>query len=205
MKKVILFGAGGHSKVIQDIVELTKGTELYAVLDDSFNNKRNLNGVIYDNPSLLNELNMEDYSYCIAVGSNNVRKSLYKRFGIPLNQYITLIHPSAVISKSVVIGKGTVVMANAVINSDTTIGDHCIINSGAIVEHDNKIKNFVHISPNTTLAGTVKVGEGTHVGAGAVVIPSKTIGEWSTIGAGSVIIQDIEDEVTAVGVPGKIK
>lgn len=204
MKKIILFGAGGHSKVIQDIVSQLKDLELYAILDDSFKHTKEKNGVIYGNPMILNELNKGDFVFCIAIGNNIVRKDLVERFQISIGKFKTLIHPSAVISESAKVGYGTVVMPNAVINADTTIGNHCIINSGAIVEHDNVIGDYVHVSPNATLAGTVSIGVGTHVGSTATVIPNKQVGKWTTIGAGTVVVKDIPDKVTVVGVPGKV-
>lgn len=204
MRKLILIGDGGHSKVIKDIVAEMKEIELFAILDDSYNSIIERNGVIYSNTRYLESINKKDYVYCLAIGSNNIRKRLYNKFNIPINYYVTLIHPSAVISRSATIGHGTVVMPNAVINADAEIGNHCIINTGSIIEHDNKLADYVHISPNATLSGTVSVGEGTHIGSAAVVVPGKKIGSWSIIGAGTVIIDDIEDKVTAVGVPGKV-
>lgn len=204
MKKIILFGAGGHSKVIQDIVSKLEDIELYAILDDSFKHTKEVNGVTYGNPIILNELNIADFVYCVAIGNNNVRKDLVERFQIPIRNFESLIHPSAVVSESAKVGYGTVVMPNAVINGDTTIGNHCIINSGVIVEHDNIMGDYVHVSPNATLAGTVSIGAGTHIGSSATIIPNKLVGKWTIIGAGTVVVNDIPDKVTVVGIPGKI-
>ena len=203
MTKLILIGAGGHSKVIQDIIAENKDLMLYAILDDSFNETVEVEGVFYSSTRLLDSLRHEDYKYCIAIGSNHIRKKLFEKLCIPMNQYITLIHPSAVISKTAKIGNGTVVMPNVVINADCVIGNQTIINTGSIVEHDNILEDYVHVSPNVTLTGTVFVGEGTHIGAGAVVIPGKRIGSWSIIGAGGVVIDNITDNITVVGTPAK--
>ena len=205
MTKLILIGAGGHSKVIQDIVAENKHLKLYAILDDSLNDTVEIDGVIYSSTRLLDSLRKEDYKYCIAIGSNHIRKKLFEKLCIPMKQYITLIHPSAVISKTAKIGHGTVVMPNAVINADSVIGNHSIINTASIVEHENVLEDYVHVSPNSTLTGTVSVGEGAHVGAGATVIPGKRIGSWSIIGAGAVVINNITDSITVVGTPAKQK
>lgn len=204
MNKLILIGAGGHSKVIQDIVKESKEFDLYAILDDTFEQMDELDGIIYDNTTLLDSLKIEDYKFCIAIGNNAVRKKLFNRMPISINQYARLVHPSAVISRSAEIGYGTVIMPNAVINADAIIGNHCIINTGAIVEHDNRISDYMHLSPNATLAGTVSVGEGTHIGAGAVVIPGKCIGNWSIVGAGSTVVKDVGMGLTVVGVPAEV-
>ncbi|WP_182858753.1 acetyltransferase [Oceanobacillus picturae] len=201
--KLILIGAGGHSKVVQDIIAENKDLKLHAILDDSLYETVEVDDVIYSSTRMLDSLQQEDYKYCIAIGSNHIRKKIFEKLSIPMNQYITLIHPSAVISKTAKIGNGTVVMPNVVINADSVIGNQTIINTGSIVEHDNLLKDYVHVSPSATLTGTVSVGEGTHIGAGAVVIPGKRIGSWSTIGAGGVVIDNITDNITVVGTPAK--
>lgn len=201
MTKLILIGAGGHSKVIQDIVAASTEFDLYAIVDDAFDATQVVDGIIYANTSFLDSLQVEEYKICIAVGNNAIRKKLFNKFSIPIEQYVTLIHPSAVISGSAKIGYGTVVMPNAVVNAGSVIGNHCIVNTGAIVEHDNRLEDYVHVSPSATLAGTVSVEEGTHVGSGAVVIPGKNVGTWSVVGAGSVVVKDVENEVAVVGVP----
>lgn len=201
MNKLILIGSGGHSKVIQDIAAEGQEFELYAVLDDAITQTGGVGGVIYANTSYLSELNVQEYKFCLAVGSNAARKQLSARLAIPRERYAVLIHPRAVVSRSAQVGYGTVIMPNAVVNAGAVMGDHCIINTSAVVEHDNILGNYVHISPTAALSGTVMVGEGTHVGTGAVVIPGRKIGSWSTVGAGAVVVKDVDDDVTVIGVP----
>ncbi|ASN04233.1 acetyltransferase [Virgibacillus necropolis] len=203
MTDLIIIGAGGHSKVVQDIVAANTDLDLYAIVDDAFDETNEADGIIHANTSLLDSLNIERYKFCIAIGNNVVRKNLFDRFNMPIERYVKLVHPSAIISKFAKIGYGTVVMPNAVINADTIIGNHCIVNTNAVVEHDNNLDDYVHVSPSATLSGVVSVGEGTHIGSGAVVIPLKSIGSWTTIGAGAVVVNDISGNVTVVGVPAR--
>ena len=42
------------------------------------------------------------------------------------------------------------------------------------------------------------------VGAGTQILGAVTIGENSKIGAGSVVLEDIPDNCTVVGIPGRI-
>lgn len=204
LTKIILIGAGGHSKAMQDIISVHPNYKLYAVIDEVFDQTTIREGIIQANTSFLDGLDVKNYKFCIAIGDNLVRKKLFDHFKIPIRQYITLIHPSAVISSTASVGYGTVVLPHAVINANAKIGNHGIINTNAIVEHDNRIADYVHISPSATLAGTVKVGQGAHIGSNATVIPMKKIGKWATVGAGTVVINDIDDHATAVGVPAKV-
>jgi acetyltransferase EpsM len=193
MNKLVLYGAGGHAKVIGELAELNHYTELFFFED------RKIKDNVWDYP-IVSHIN-DEVKCVIAIGNNSVRKRLSNVLN---NPFVTLTHPMAQISKRTFIGAGTVIMAGASVNADVMIGKHCIINTNSSVDHDCIIEDFVHLSPNVALAGAVLVGEGTHIGIGACIIQGIKIGKWCTIGAGSVIIRDIPDGSTVVGNPGRI-
>ena len=205
-KNVIIIGAGGHSKVIADIIVKSQDNVL-GFLDDNISidtiiiKEKNLKvlGKIEDGIKI-KEQNRE-VEFVIGIGNNKTRKSIAGKY--PNLNYYTAIHPSSQIALDVKIEDGTVIMANTCINTSATIGKHCIINTGAIIEHDNIIEDYVHISPNATLCGTVKIGELTHIGAGSTIKNNINICSNCIIGAGAVIVKDINEEGTYVGVPAK--
>ena len=189
-----LYGASGHGKVIKDILEAQE---------------RTVEGFIDDNPSLdeLSGLPVHHSTenadeVIISIGINATRKKVAEKLGCKIAD--AAIHPSAIVSNSVEIGEGSVVMAGTVVNAEAKIGKHCIINTGATVDHECKIGDYSHIAPGVNLCGQVQVGEGTLIGVGSCVIPCVKIGKWCTIGAGAVVVNDIPDYATVVGVPGKI-
>lgn len=204
---IIIIGAGGHSKVVADIIIKT-GNNLLGFLDDNLeigtniirfeNEKFNVIGKISDSIKYLKE--DKNLKFIIAIGNNYVREKISEEYKLP---YITLIHPSANVSINTIIQEGTVVMANACINANAIIGKHCIINTGAIIEHDNFLENFIHISPNATLCGTVKIGECTHIGASATIKNNTNITKNCIIGAGAVVVKNIDKTGTYIGVPAK--
>lgn len=202
-KKVVIIGAGGHAKVIADIIEKS-GDEIVGFLDDN----KEIGTTIINEYKVIGDLNnrftmavtKENLEFIIAIGDNKKREEISHS---PNLKFYTAIHPSAQIGLDVRIEEGTVIMANSCINSSARIGKHCIINTGAIIEHDNIIEDFVHISPNTSLGGTVKIGESTHVGIGSIVKNNITICKNCTIGAGAVVVKNIIEEGTYVGVPAR--
>src|SRR5690625_2771346 len=202
--EIIVIGNGGHSKVIQDMIHTKKGYKIIAILDDRYEFVSKKNNLIDAPLTFLNKIITPNTKVVIAIGDNSIRRVLSKKLIVRKDQYLTVIHPSAVVSPSAKIGYGTVVMPGAHINAEATIGDHCIINTRAIVEHENLIDDFSHISPNATLTGNVIVGEGVHIGASATIIPGINIGSWSIIGAGSTVIKHIPSYSTAVGSPTRI-
>ena len=203
-KSVVIIGAGGHAKVIADII-IKSGDKVYGFLDDNKDvgtkviEDYAVVGKVEDCVKLQKE--NEEFGFVIAIGSNNIRKMLNEKYH-NLNYY-TAIHPNAVIGMQVKIDKGTIVMANACINPNAKIGKHCIINTAAIVEHDNIIEDYVHLSPNATLCGTVTIGEGTHIGAGAIVKNNTSVTQDCIVGAGAVVVKNIGESGTYVGVPAK--
>ncbi|MFS0655139.1 acetyltransferase [Bacillus sp. 179-C3.3 HS] len=200
---IVIIGAGGHSKVIQDLIFVHPDYTLYAILDDRFEAETTQKGILYGPISMAEKLreSMPDAKWVIAIGQNKTRLQVEERLSLSKKKYVKLIHPTAIISPSAKIDFGSVVMAKAVVQADAVIGAHVIINTGSIVEHDCFLAPFAHLSPGAVLTGGVSIHEGAHVGASAVVIPGKSIGKWSVIGAGAAVITDIQAQKTAVGVP----
>jgi sugar O-acyltransferase (sialic acid O-acetyltransferase NeuD family) len=204
MKRLAIFGASGHGKVVADIAECC-GWEEIVFFDDSFPQKKTLESwsVVGNTKDFASSMN--SYDGCIvAIGHNVTRLDkirLLVSLGAPI---ISLIHPNSVVSKYSSIELGSVVMANAVINSFSKIGLACIVNTSATIDHDCELMEAVHVSPGANLAGSVKVKECTWIGMGASVNQCLSIGKNVIIGAGSVVINDIPDNVIAVGIPSKV-
>ena len=196
-KSVYLYGAGGHAKVIRDILEACDIT---------------LKGIVDDNPSTTQFMEMEvmhalksSEEYIVSIGNCDIRRKIAEKLADSGCKFTTAIHPSAIISKHASVEEGSVVMHGAIVQSGARIGRHCIVNTSATVDHDCNIGDYVHIAPGVTICGDVTIGEGCWVGAGSVVIQGVKIGKGSFIGAGSVVCKDIPEGVVAYGNPCKVK
>lgn len=197
-ERVIIIGAGGHGKVVADVVTVCGDTVLGFLDDDR--TKTQCVGF----PVLGSVADAERYLDCrflLAIGSNEARKNLAERF--PAVSWHTAVHPSAIVSPSVSIGAGTVIMPGVIINAEARIGNHCIVNTGAVVEHENQIGDYVHLSPRTALGGNVTVGALCHVGIGASVRNNTAICSGCTVGAGAVVVKNIEEVGVYAGVPAR--
>jgi UDP-N-acetylbacillosamine N-acetyltransferase len=199
MKKIAIYGASGHGKVVADVA-IACGYEIAFFVDDDeskiefYGNKVLTFGAVQDR---------EDIVFALGLGSNKIRASKYivlKKFGFELP---LLVYPRAIVSPSARLQEATVVMPGVVINASANISKGVILNSSCVIEHDCNIEEFAHISPLVGLAGGVYIGERTHVGIGAKVIQGVKIGADSIVGAGGVVVGDIGDKVLAVGVPAK--
>ncbi|MDZ4070728.1 MAG: acetyltransferase [Sediminibacterium sp.] len=192
-----IYGVGGHSKVVANIADLNN-QEIGGFLDDNPSNQ----GKYFLGKKVFGSIDSvkQDFLF-LAIGDN---KSRYRLDNVNTGRnWKTLIHPSAIISKDVQIGDGTVIMAGAILQAGTKIGKHCIINTGACIDHDCIIDDFAHVAPNATLAGGISIGKGVLIGVGTSIIPSITIGEWSVVGAGSVVVNNQPSHCTIIGIPAK--
>ena len=200
-KKVLVWGAGGHAKVVVDLLR-TNGFDVAGFIDDQNPTRE---GELYCGARISVDVDCSDPSrsrnVVIAIGDNSAREQkalLAKSKGFKL---ISAIHPRATIARDVEIGAGVVVMAGAVINSGAVVGDGAIINTCAIVEHDCVIGDWVHISPGARIAGGVRIGKLAWIGIGATIIERINVGEKATAGAGAVLIRDVPPGMTVAGVP----
>ena len=209
MIQVVGIGAGGHAKVVLDILRLVNAYHVVGLLDPGCVGE-SVSGVpVLGGDELLPRLRAESVASAFigvgGVGDNALRVRLFEQVQAAGFTFINAIHPASVLAPSVQLGQGITIMAGAIINPDTRIGDNVIINTGAIVEHDCEIAAHAHISPGAVLCGGVRVGIGAYVGAGATVRQYVTVGERALVGAGAVVIKDVPPGVVVLGVPARIR
>ncbi|MBN8210762.1 serine O-acetyltransferase [Bacillus sp. NTK071] len=100
------------------------------------------------------------------------------------------------------------------IHPGATIGERCFIDHGmgVVIGETCEIGNNVTLFQGVTLGGTGKekgkrhptLEDNTLVATGAKVLGSITIGQNSKVGAGSVVLQDVPENSTVVGIPGRV-
>jgi UDP-perosamine 4-acetyltransferase len=207
MKKVLLIGAGGHGRVVLELLRLNEGMEI-GICEKADFGKKEVDGFpVVGSDGDLGGLFEEGYKEAVigvgSVGETGPRRRIAENLAEIGYKFCVYIHPGAVVSESAKIGCGSVVFAGAVVNAHAVIGEHCIVNSGAIIEHDCRVEDFAHVAPGAVLGGNVIVKQDAHIGIGAVIKEGITIGEGSVIGAGSVVVSGVEDNVVVVGVPAK--
>jgi len=200
---VVVYGAGGHGKVVLDIL-LESGVDVLGFLDDD----QERVGQIVNGHKILGDFayldNDRSVSVALGIGNNEIRRNIYEKLSQSNVNVTTAIHPKATLSKEITIGRGVVIMAGAIINPSVVIEDGVVVNTGASVDHDCHLEKFVQVWPGAHIAGTVRIGECSYIGMGANVIQNINIGKNVVVGAGAAVVDHIPDDVLAVGVPAKI-
>jgi sugar O-acyltransferase (sialic acid O-acetyltransferase NeuD family) len=200
-RDLIVVGAGGHAKVVVASARAA-GFRVVALVDDARPRWGDqLLGVVVSGPT---EPVLQDprAQVVLAIGDNAARRRLAAAARC---RFVSVIHPSAIVDPTVLLGAGSVVFAGAVIQPDTAIGAHAIVNTAASIDHDCVLGEGVHVAPGARLAGNVTLGDEVFLGIGTVVIPGITIGARTVVGAGAAVVRDLPADAIAVGVPARAR
>lgn len=204
--KLVIWGAGGHAKVVADSARLM-GHAVLGFIDELSPERagESFYGSIVLTGEEARQLISGDSAVEIAlgVGDNESRRKIQNELSALNVLCSTIIHPHSWVSPSSQIGNGVVVMAGAIVQADSKIGDGSVINTASSVDHDSIIGAAVHICPGVRLAGGVRVGDCSFIGAGSVVREKTNIGSGVLIGAGSVVVKDLPDGAIVKGNPAR--
>lgn len=208
MKNIVIFGSGGHAKVIVDIIEKQGKFNIAGFIDSSSEKNTVIMEykVIGDTSSLKDIVfSYEIYGGIIGIGDNSIRAKIRDKVikVIPNFKFVNCVHPKSILGKDVTLGEGNVVMAGAIINSSTIIKNHCILNTNSSIDHDCLMLDFSSIAPNATVGGNVKIGDYSAIGIGANIFNSVNVGYNCIIGGGSLVCHDTNDNSIYYGSPSK--
>jgi len=192
-KPVIVLGAGGHAKVIIDILSQKKINILgMATLNNS--KKANYDFKIFSDEEVIANFDSEEINLVNGLGSlpnDNKRYELSKKYLDFGYKFINIIHTSSIISKSTKILDGAQIMAGVIIGPGCKVGEGTIVNSQSSIDHDCEIENYSHICPGVVCSGNVKIGSFVHISTGVSIINNISIGDNSIIYPGVTLVKDV--------------
>ncbi|MGB8853794.1 MAG: acetyltransferase [Pirellulales bacterium] len=119
-------------------------------------------------------------------------------------EFLTLIHPTAIVVPTARIGTGAIVCPQAIVSDSATLGRFALVNYHASVAHDASVGDFAVLSPYATLAGGAHVGDDAFLGLHASVGPGVSVGPRSKVAANSCALADTPADSLVHGVPGRI-
>lgn len=145
-------------------------------------------------------------NFAISVGDNDIRADLYNKIAERGGNVVTLIHPTAVVSKYSKIGKGVCIHALSVVSADTVIGDDCVVSHNDLVTHGVRMGNHCFMASNIVLGANTIMHDYAFIGSGATVISTKAkeLGYHSVVGAGAVVTKPVPNNAVVAGNPAKI-
>jgi sugar O-acyltransferase (sialic acid O-acetyltransferase NeuD family) len=207
-RRVAVVGAGGHGRVIADILSLHSDVQVVGFLDDDPGKRSQVMDTIRVIACVEDAIRLKKSrkidGVVLAVGNNRARARLFARMvelGVPV---FSAIHPVAVLARGVTMGEGFVAMAGVVINPGALIGANVCVNTGAVLDHDTVLEDHVHIFPGARLTGGVRVERYAYVSSGAIVAPYLKVGENATVAAGAVVLENVAPHTVVAGVPARL-
>ncbi|MGN7479715.1 acetyltransferase [Solibacillus silvestris] len=212
--KIIIIGTGGNSIDVAEIIEeisILSNENKYEILgyldDDEKIHQKNINGYsVLGGLSLAKQL-PEEVNFVFTIGSERSYKNrleIIRKIDIDTKRFINIIHPSARVSKSSILGIGNIIFPNVTICSNVIIGDFTIILSGSVINHDCILKNNNILASCVNLSGGVQVKESCYIGASASIRNGVILNQGTLVGMGSVVIKDTPENVIIVGNPSRI-
>ena len=214
MKKIdlVLFGGGGHARVLLDAISASGQLIEVAVLDPGlpqglFPRYSGIEVLGGDDMALQVAAANPAAKFAVALGAVRADRRRQRLFELAMScglSPMTIVHPAAIVSRRAELAPGSQVLAGAVINPGARLGANVVVNTRAVVEHDCVLGDHANVSPAACVCGGARLDEGAFVGAGSVVLQGVRIGSWATIGAGAVVLHDLPPGVCAVGNPARV-
>ncbi|MCU0428596.1 MAG: acetyltransferase [Cytophagaceae bacterium] len=199
-KKLVIVGAGGHSKSVADTFLQSEPKSSVVFVDITASPGKKILG----HPVINETKDHIEGRVIIAIGDNKTRKRVfdkYAKFG-----FTNVVSNSSHIGINAKLGHGNFIANFTLIGPDSVIGDNNIVNNGAIIEHEAVVGSHCHFAPCAVVSGQCKVGDNVFMGVGSKLINNISVCSNVVIGAGATVIKDITEPGTYVGSPAaKIK
>jgi len=210
-KRVVILGSSGTSYDILDTLRAVNeagGREVFrciGLLDDN----PSLKGTTRNGVEILGPMSLAKTLDCFVInGVGSSRSFVHKeeitsRTGCPPERFVTVVHPTASVSPTAVLGLGTVVMQNAVICSNAQVGSHIVVLPCAVISHDDVIGDYTCIATGVCISGGVHVGKSCYLGCNSAIIENVQVGKNCLVGMGSVVTRDVAENSVVVGNPAR--
>lgn len=210
MKDVVILGAGGTGEDVVDLIaEINVDVPVYrcvGFLDDD----PEKHGTAARGIPVLGELaaitSYPEAGVVDALGSPHSyreRPDVISRLQIDAERFVSVVHPTAVLSRAARLGPGSILYPFVMVGSGATLGRHVIALSHCAINHHAIIGDFTILASGVTVSGKARVGKACYLGAGCSLRDGVTIGDGSLVGMGSVVIDEVAPGTVVAGSPAR--
>ena len=141
--------------------------------------------------------------FVCAIGQPAVRRDIHDQMKARGAEFVTLVHPTAVICGSARLEPGVIVCPFALVSADTWVGTGTTVYYYTSIDHDVRIGPHTQTSAHCDVAGGAQIGSAAFLGSHASVLPGVNVGDAAIVGAGAVVTRDVAAGSTVVGVPAR--
>jgi sugar O-acyltransferase (sialic acid O-acetyltransferase NeuD family) len=206
--RLLIIGAGGFGR---EVLQWAQDVQVQSDVDWE------VGGFLDANPQAFENFNIDlpvlgapeswqpgpgDRFVC-AIGDPTIRLRICRELQERGAEFVSLIHPSAIVGSRCHIGMGTILCPGVTVTVDATIGDFVILNVRSCVGHDARVGDGCTVNDFCDITGNAKLGEGVFLGSHSSVTPSASVGDYARVGAGSIVVRRVLANTTVMGPTAK--
>ena len=140
----------------------------------------------------------------LAIGVPYVRRQVAESLLARGAEFLTLVHPTAIVAVSARIGAGAILCPYSIASDACRVGRFVIMNYHTSLGHDASAGDFAVLSPYATLGGNAHIHEDVFLGLHASIGPGRTVGARSKVSANSCVLANAPADSIVYGVPGHV-
>jgi sugar O-acyltransferase (sialic acid O-acetyltransferase NeuD family) len=145
----------------------------------------------------------ENDRFLLAIGEIEHRHRVIEVLKSRGARFLSLIHPTAYVDSTAVLGEGCIVYPFATVMTEARIGNFVTMNIYSSAGHDARVGDHCSFSPYATLNGFCVLEDEVLLGTHASVLAYQRVGKGSKVSANSVVTQDVSPHTLVFGVPGR--
>lgn len=208
MKKLVIYGAGTHTRQFLSEVERYGAADPVALTVDreylEEERKWGLPVVAYEDCAALYPPESFDMLVIGSYGRMKLRDQMYQKATAGKYRLINYISPKAYIDAEPMMGNNNIIYAGAEVGFAGQMGSDNIVRQQVYLGHEFRIGNHNVISPGCTIGGNLQLGDRCWIGLGARIRDQISIGDDCLIGMGAAVVRNVESYAVVMGVPGKV-
>lgn len=194
--RCVIFGAGGHARVIAALVEPDSDV-VYVVPEPQSA------GHIAEERFFAQVDAWRSSRVYLGIGDNTLREALWWRLQSVGIAPATIVSPRATVDRTATLAAGVMLSHGAVVCAHARLDENVVINTMASVDHDCIVGRGTHLATAAHLGGGVTLGARCFLSMGAIVTPGVTLGDDTVVMAGAVVVRDFAGGGVLGGSPAR--
>ena len=212
MTPIILLGhAGNYADVVDTIEDINEAEGRRYDLIGFLDNREEMQGRSFHGRPVLGRFpdarRFPDALFSTWIGGTKTyldRPRVIGELGTPPERFVTLVHPTAYVSRRASLGRGVVVFQNCTLSNNVVLGDHVLVLPNTVLSHDDIVGDYTIITGGVAISGNVNIGRSCYLGTRCAIHQSIRVGDGSLIGMGSVVRHDVPPYHVVVGNPARV-
>lgn len=207
VQRILIVGAGGFGREVLLWARQTWAVHAHLITGFLSDNTHVRAARDYDLPIISDPATFEPRpgdALLLAIGTPGARRKVAEDLLARGAEFISLVHPTAVVATTASIGLGSIICPGAIVSDCARLGRFTLVNYHASLAHDSFAGDFAVLSPYATLAGNATIAEEVFLGLHASVGPGVAIDPRSKVAANSCALTKVPADSLVIGVPGRV-